>query len=191
MLRCKRSEPRSTHRRLDAALTGLRPSRLAFGSHLRMRGLGGWPGLAAPIASAPSPMKTLDLLAFGEPLMEFAEVERSGERLYLPGFGGDSSNAAIAAARQGAKVAYFTALGDDAFGRGFLGLWDAEGVDRSAVITRTTACCTCRGSARRSRRPAPTRSSPPSGTRGRAAPRSATTPTCACACGLSTGPAPS
>ena len=81
-------------------------------------------------------MKTLDLLAFGEPLMEFAEVERGGERLYLPGFGGDSSNAAIAAARQGAKVAYFTALGDDAFGERFLRLWDEEGVDRAAVLTR-------------------------------------------------------
>jgi len=81
-------------------------------------------------------VKTLDLLAFGEPLMEFAEVERSGERLYLPGFGGDSSNAAIAAARQGAKVAYFTALGDDAFGERFLRLWDEEGVDRAAVLTR-------------------------------------------------------
>jgi 2-dehydro-3-deoxygluconokinase len=81
-------------------------------------------------------MKTLDILAFGEPLMEFAEVERGGERLYLPGFGGDTSNAAIAAARQGARVAYFTALGDDAFGRGFLDLWDREGVDRSAVIVR-------------------------------------------------------
>ncbi|HEX8665581.1 MAG TPA: sugar kinase [Beijerinckiaceae bacterium] len=81
-------------------------------------------------------MKTLDILAFGEPLMEFAEVERGGERLYLPGFGGDTSNAAIAAARQGAKTAYFTALGDDAFGRGFLDLWDREGVDRSSVIVR-------------------------------------------------------
>ena len=48
-------------------------------------------------------MKTLDILAIGEPLMEFAEVERGGERLYLPGFGGDVSNAAVAAARQGAK----------------------------------------------------------------------------------------
>ena len=84
-------------------------------------------------------MKTLDVLAFGEPLMEFAEVTRGGERLYLPGHGGDTSNAAIAAARQGAKVAYFTGLGDDAVGRGFLDLLDAEGVDRAAVITRTTA----------------------------------------------------
>jgi 2-dehydro-3-deoxygluconokinase len=81
-------------------------------------------------------MKTLDILSFGEPLMEFAEVEREGERLFLPGFGGDSSNAAIAAARQGAKVAYFTAVGDDAFGQDFLKLWDREGVDRSSVIVR-------------------------------------------------------
>jgi 2-dehydro-3-deoxygluconokinase len=84
-------------------------------------------------------LKTLDIVAFGEPLMEFAEVERDGEGLYLPGHGGDTSNAAIAAARQGARVAYFTALGDDAFGRGFLELWDAEGVDRASVIMRTSA----------------------------------------------------
>lgn len=81
-------------------------------------------------------MKTLDLLAIGEPLMEFNAVERGGERLYLPGFGGDTSNAAIAAARQGADVAYFTALGDDAFGADILALWDREGVDRSHVLVR-------------------------------------------------------
>ena len=81
-------------------------------------------------------MKTLDILSFGEPLMEFAEVERGGERLFLPGFGGDSSNAAIAAARQGARVGYFTAVGDDAFGQDFLKLWNREGVDRSTVIVR-------------------------------------------------------
>ena len=81
-------------------------------------------------------MKTLDILAVGEPLMEFAEVDRGGDRLYLPGFGGDVSNAAVAAARQGARVGIFTALGDDAFGRDFLKLWDSEGIDRSTVATR-------------------------------------------------------
>lgn len=81
-------------------------------------------------------MKSLDILAFGEPLMEFAEVERGGERLYLPGHGGDTSNVAVAAARQGAKVGYFTMLGDDAFGQGFLDLWDREGIDRSHVTVR-------------------------------------------------------
>ncbi len=77
-----------------------------------------------------------DLLAFGEPLMEFAEITRDGERLYLPGHGGDTSNFAIAAARCGARTAFFSHLGDDAFGRGFLELWDQEGVDRSSVVIR-------------------------------------------------------
>lgn len=81
-------------------------------------------------------MKTIDILAFGEPLMEFAEVQRDGERLYLPGYGGDVSNTAVAAARQGAKVAIFTALGRDVFGQDFLSLWDKEGIDRSSVILR-------------------------------------------------------
>ena len=81
-------------------------------------------------------MKTIDLLAFGEPMMEFAEVQRNGERLYLPGFGGDVSNTAVAAARQGAKVAVFTALGRDFFGQDFIDLWDREGIDRSSVILR-------------------------------------------------------
>lgn len=81
-------------------------------------------------------MKSIDLLVFGEPLMEFAEVERGGERLYLPGFGGDVSNTAVATARQGARAAIFTALGSDSFGRDFLKLWDREGVDRSSVIVR-------------------------------------------------------
>jgi 2-dehydro-3-deoxygluconokinase len=81
-------------------------------------------------------MKNIDLLTFGEPLMEFAEVKRDGERLYLPGFGGDVSNAAVAAARQGAKVAIFTALGGDFFGQDFLDLWRREGIDCSSVIER-------------------------------------------------------
>lgn len=79
-------------------------------------------------------MDRFDILAFGEPMMEFAEVKRGDETLYLPGFGGDTANAAVAAARQGAKVAIFTALGDDAFGRRFLRLWDEEGIDRAAVL---------------------------------------------------------
>ena len=77
--------------------------------------------------------KPFDLLGFGEPLMEFSAVTRQSEALYLPGHGGDTSNATIAAARQGAKTAYFTFMGDDAFGRDFLALWDREGVDRSSV----------------------------------------------------------
>jgi 2-dehydro-3-deoxygluconokinase len=78
----------------------------------------------------------LDIVAIGEPLMEFSHVERDGSAVYVPGFGGDTSNAAIAAARQGASTGYVTALGDDRFGRAFLDLWDREGVDRSHVLVR-------------------------------------------------------
>jgi 2-dehydro-3-deoxygluconokinase len=63
-----------------------------------------------------------DLVALGEPLLEFNQT-RAGEELYLQGFGGDTSNCVIAASRLGASTAYVTRLGDDAFGRKFLGLW--------------------------------------------------------------------
>ena len=80
----------------------------------------------------------LDVIALGEPLFEFNR--RAGDEgvwleggLWLEGWGGDTSNAAIAAARQGAKVGYLTALGDDIFGRSFHDLWSREGVDASRV----------------------------------------------------------
>jgi len=78
----------------------------------------------------------LDILAIGEPMLEFNQTRGGADGSYLPGHGGDTSNTTIAAARQGAKVGYFTALGDDAFGREFLSLWDREEVDRSAVLVR-------------------------------------------------------
>ena len=74
-----------------------------------------------------------DIVAIGEPMIEFNQTTR-GERNYLQGFGGDTSNFAIAAARQGASVAYLTRIGDDAFGASFIDLWKAEGVDASGVI---------------------------------------------------------
>ena len=77
-------------------------------------------------------MRRFDLLSIGEPLLEFNQT-RPGEPTYLQGFGGDSSNAAIAAARQGARVAYYTRLGKDEFGASFRRLWAQEGVDASAV----------------------------------------------------------
>ncbi len=73
-----------------------------------------------------------DLVSFGEPMYEFSQVPGE-ERRWLQGFGGDTMNAAIAAARQGAKVAYVTCLGDDAFGHEFLALWQREGIDTSGV----------------------------------------------------------
>ena len=76
---------------------------------------------------------SVDVLAFGEPLFELSQVERGGQQVFLPGFGGDTSNAAIAATRQGADVGVLTRLGSDAFGDRFIELWRQEGVDTSAV----------------------------------------------------------
>lgn len=65
-------------------------------------------------------------------MAEFNQT-RPGEPSYVQGFGGDTSNFAIAAARQGARAGYLTALGDDVYGRAFLDLWRAEGVDAGGV----------------------------------------------------------
>jgi len=81
----------------------------------------------------------LDILAYGEPMVEFNQTGEGGRRLYLQGFGGDSSNFAIAAARQGAQVGYFSALGDDHHGRMLRSLWDEEGVDHGSVLTDAAA----------------------------------------------------
>jgi len=55
-----------------------------------------------------------------------------GETLLASGFdigpGGKGSNAAVACARQGAKVAVVARIGDDEFGRIALDLWQTEGI---------------------------------------------------------------
>lgn len=76
---------------------------------------------------------SVDILTFGEPMFELAEVEKDGATAYVPGFGGDASNVAVAAARQGARVGVFTRVGRDTFGDRFLELWEAEGIDTSTV----------------------------------------------------------
>ena len=77
-------------------------------------------------------MADFDIVALGEPLVELNQTHQD-QRQYLQGFGGDTSNAVIAAARQGASCAYLTRVGNDAFGQQFLSLWQAEGVDTSGV----------------------------------------------------------
>jgi 2-dehydro-3-deoxygluconokinase len=77
-------------------------------------------------------MSAVDIVSIGEPMVEFNQT-KPGDPHYLQGFGGDSSNMIVAAARSGARAAYFTRLGDDEFGRMFLDLWKAEGVDASGV----------------------------------------------------------
>ncbi|MGS0741374.1 sugar kinase [Glaciimonas sp. GG7] len=93
---------------------------------------------------------TPDILAYGEAMVEFNQRnqhmnnpagfgELGDPRLYLQGFGGDTSNFAIAAARQGARSGYISALGNDSFGRQLRDLWQAEQVDATHVETHPHA----------------------------------------------------
>jgi 2-dehydro-3-deoxygluconokinase len=75
---------------------------------------------------------TFDVVALGEAMVEFNQI-RPGEPHYLQGFGGDTSNAVIAAARAGVRTAYLTRLGQDAFGDSLLALWAREGVDTAGI----------------------------------------------------------
>lgn len=75
---------------------------------------------------------TPDIVTLGEPLIEFNHIDRASSS-YVQGFGGDMSNAAIAAARQGARVGIVSRVGMDRFGELLLELWDRERVDTSAV----------------------------------------------------------
>ena len=79
-----------------------------------------------------------DIVSVGEPMYEFSRMP-GRDREYLQGFGGDTMNCVIAAARQGARVAYLTRLGDDDFGRQFLELWKNESVDTSGVTIDAAA----------------------------------------------------
>ncbi|MCB2004171.1 MAG: sugar kinase, partial [Rhodoferax sp.] len=74
--------------------------------------------------------RTWDVVALGEAMVEFNQTT-PGQPQYLQGFGGDTSNAAIAAARAGARTAYLTRIGADSFGRSLLQLWAQEGVNTS------------------------------------------------------------
>lgn len=84
---------------------------------------------------APSP----DIVCLGEPLIEFNRPKEGDGRTWLQGFGGDSQNVAIAAARQGASTGYLTGVGQDWMGDAFLDLWKSEGVDASRVTRHPTA----------------------------------------------------
>lgn len=82
--------------------------------------------------------KRFDLVALGEAMLEFNQVQ-ADPALYLQGYGGDTSNAAIAAARAGARVAYITRTGQDHWGSRLLDLWQAEGVNAEAVHSDPSA----------------------------------------------------
>lgn len=72
----------------------------------------------------------IDILTFGEPLVEF---NNRGGTAFVKGFGGDTSNVAIAAARQGASTGVIAHIGTDAFGDDLMALWREEGVSAETV----------------------------------------------------------
>ncbi len=78
------------------------------------------------------------LVALGEAMVEFNQT-LAGLPNYLQGFGGDTSNAVIAAARADVKTAYLSRLGKDTFGDALMALWAKENVDTAAVEQDPTA----------------------------------------------------
>jgi 2-dehydro-3-deoxygluconokinase len=82
--------------------------------------------------------KALDVAALGEAMVEFNQTT-AGQPQYLQGFGGDTSNVAIAAARAGARSAYLTRIGGDSFGQQLLQLWAQEGVVTRGVTTASAS----------------------------------------------------
>jgi 2-dehydro-3-deoxygluconokinase len=82
------------------------------------------------------------IVALGEAMIEFNQARADAPEQYLRGFGGDTSNMAIAAARlvgDAGRVGYVTRVGDDAFGRMLVDLWRTEGVDTRGVVADRVA----------------------------------------------------
>jgi 2-dehydro-3-deoxygluconokinase len=77
-----------------------------------------------------------DIISLGEPMLEFNAPE-GGALSEVPGFlvgwGGDTSNFAVAACRAGGTVGYLTRLGADEFGDSFMALWQREGIDTAHI----------------------------------------------------------
>lgn len=87
-------------------------------------------------------MPAPDVIALGEAMVEFNQARADAPEQYLRGFGGDTSNMAIAAARllgSRGTAGYVSRVGDDAFGRMLRELWQREGVDASGVAVDAAA----------------------------------------------------
>ena len=75
---------------------------------------------------------TIQLVCMGEPLIEFNQQDNTG--LFKLGYGGDTSNTAIAASRHGTSTAYISRVGSDNFAELLRTLWTEEGVDHKCVL---------------------------------------------------------
>lgn len=74
--------------------------------------------------------RRFDLVGLGECMVEFNATEPlvRAER-FSKAYGGDVLNALVAAARQGARTAFASRVGDDPFGPGLRAAWQEEGID--------------------------------------------------------------
>jgi 2-dehydro-3-deoxygluconokinase len=82
--------------------------------------------------------KRFDVLAMGEGMVEFNQTVL-GQPTYQQGFGGDTSNAVVAAARAGVHCGYVSAVGDDTFGALLMDLWRVAGIDTAQVAMKSGA----------------------------------------------------
>ena len=77
-----------------------------------------------------------DLIAIGEPLAEMA-AESAGPLgtvdRFRRGWGGDTANFVLAAARLGGDCGYVTRVGQDAFGAAFVAMLQKHGIDAAQV----------------------------------------------------------
>ncbi len=82
-------------------------------------------------------MMGLDIVSLGEPMVEFCATSTGllkDVKLFKRGWGGDTSNMVVAAARLGRHCGYVCRIGDDEFGKSFLEMWRRENIDTSHVI---------------------------------------------------------
>jgi ribokinase len=96
------------------------------------------PVAVAPVAMENEASDVICLASWNADLVSrvprpIARGETLKARSFTIGPGGKGSNAAIACARQGARVAVIARIGNDDFGRMALDLWAREGVDASMV----------------------------------------------------------
>ncbi|MEM6622507.1 MAG: sugar kinase [Pseudomonadota bacterium] len=81
------------------------------------------------------PSNHTSIYFMGEAMVEFVRQGGPESPEYRMGIGGDTSNAAIAAARQGISTGYISAVGQDRFGDLLIQTWEREGIN-TAQVTR-------------------------------------------------------
>lgn len=74
--------------------------------------------------------KQRDIVAIGECMVEFAELENG---LYRQSYAGDTLNTLFYASRLGLKTGYVSGIGDDPFSQGIIDMLDRETIDRTHV----------------------------------------------------------